>query len=82
MELVQGVTPICEGSCRLTSLERQEVLNDCRSCKVKGLDFQNVMEEKNEREVSNNVSGAKRKLLRCGKESNGNEADLGTARKE
>ncbi|GJT17807.1 hypothetical protein Tco_1182221 [Tanacetum coccineum] len=24
MELVQGATPICEGSCRLTSLERQE----------------------------------------------------------
>ncbi|GJY87286.1 hypothetical protein Tco_0501914 [Tanacetum coccineum] len=27
--------PICEGSCRLTSLERQEVWNDCRSCKVR-----------------------------------------------
>ncbi|GJY31978.1 hypothetical protein Tco_0415473, partial [Tanacetum coccineum] len=25
----------CEGSCRLTSLERQEVWNDCRSCKVR-----------------------------------------------
>ncbi|GKA14150.1 hypothetical protein Tco_0693796 [Tanacetum coccineum] len=25
MELVQGATPICEGSCRLTSLESQEV---------------------------------------------------------
>ncbi|GJX48064.1 hypothetical protein Tco_0273254 [Tanacetum coccineum] len=35
MELVQGATPICEGSCRLTSLERQEVWNDCRSCKVR-----------------------------------------------
>ncbi|GJX56261.1 hypothetical protein Tco_0286158 [Tanacetum coccineum] len=35
MELVQGATPIYEGSCRLTSLERQEVWNDCRSCKVK-----------------------------------------------
>ncbi|GJV12648.1 hypothetical protein Tco_1354189 [Tanacetum coccineum] len=34
-ELVQGATPICEGSCRLTSLERQEVWNDCRSCKVR-----------------------------------------------
>ncbi|GJR03132.1 hypothetical protein Tco_0526116 [Tanacetum coccineum] len=34
MELVQGATPICEGSCRLTSLERQEVWNDCMSCKV------------------------------------------------
>ncbi|GJY23376.1 hypothetical protein Tco_0397034 [Tanacetum coccineum] len=31
IELVQGTTPICEGSCRLTSLERQEVWNDCRS---------------------------------------------------
>ncbi|GJZ08064.1 putative ribonuclease H-like domain-containing protein [Tanacetum coccineum] len=35
MELVQGATSICEGSCRLTSLERQEVWNDCRSCKVR-----------------------------------------------
>ncbi|GKE98178.1 hypothetical protein Tco_0021529 [Tanacetum coccineum] len=35
MELVQGATPICEGSCRLTSLERQKVWNDCRSCKVR-----------------------------------------------
>ncbi|GJY16396.1 hypothetical protein Tco_0386818 [Tanacetum coccineum] len=35
MELVQGATPICEGSCRLTSLERQEVWNDCRSCKAR-----------------------------------------------
>ncbi|GJU66158.1 hypothetical protein Tco_1252417 [Tanacetum coccineum] len=34
MELVQGATPICEGSCRLTSLERQEVWNDCSRCKV------------------------------------------------
>ncbi|GJR45264.1 hypothetical protein Tco_1313367 [Tanacetum coccineum] len=35
MKLVQGATPICEGSCRLTSLERKEVWNDCRSCKVR-----------------------------------------------
>ncbi|GJX25062.1 hypothetical protein Tco_0231358 [Tanacetum coccineum] len=28
MELVQGATPICEGSCRLTSLERQEEERD------------------------------------------------------
>ncbi|GJR73066.1 hypothetical protein Tco_0085431 [Tanacetum coccineum] len=35
MELVQGAMPICEGSCRLMSLERQEVWNDCRSCKVR-----------------------------------------------
>ncbi|GJV05813.1 hypothetical protein Tco_0537643 [Tanacetum coccineum] len=35
MELVQGATPICEGSCHLTSLERKEVWNDCRSCKVR-----------------------------------------------
>ncbi|GJZ45960.1 hypothetical protein Tco_0593556 [Tanacetum coccineum] len=35
MELVQGAMPICEGSCRLTYLERQEVWNDCRSCKVR-----------------------------------------------
>ncbi|GJZ03854.1 hypothetical protein Tco_0537129 [Tanacetum coccineum] len=35
MELIQGAAPICKGSCRLTSLERQEVWNDCRSCKVR-----------------------------------------------
>ncbi|GJV25670.1 retrovirus-related pol polyprotein from transposon TNT 1-94 [Tanacetum coccineum] len=35
MELVQGATSICEGSCRLTSLERKEVWNDCKSCKVR-----------------------------------------------
>ncbi|GJY58511.1 hypothetical protein Tco_0458403 [Tanacetum coccineum] len=27
--------PLCEGLCRLTSLERQEVWNDCRSCKLR-----------------------------------------------
>ncbi|GKC72586.1 hypothetical protein Tco_1118469 [Tanacetum coccineum] len=35
MELLQGATPICEGSGRLTFLERQEVWNDCMSCKVR-----------------------------------------------
>ncbi|GJS33759.1 hypothetical protein Tco_0532141 [Tanacetum coccineum] len=35
MKLVQEAMPICEGSCRLTFLERQEVWNDCRSCKVR-----------------------------------------------
>ncbi|GJT93682.1 hypothetical protein Tco_1082527 [Tanacetum coccineum] len=35
IELVQEATPIYEGSCRLTSLVRQEVWNDCRSCKVR-----------------------------------------------
>ncbi|GJZ47887.1 hypothetical protein Tco_0601719 [Tanacetum coccineum] len=35
MELVQGATPICQGSCRLTSLERQECGDDCRVCKVR-----------------------------------------------
>ncbi|GJW21511.1 hypothetical protein Tco_0032133 [Tanacetum coccineum] len=35
MELVQRATPICKGPCRLMSLERQEVQNDCRSCKVR-----------------------------------------------
>ncbi|GJU51868.1 hypothetical protein Tco_1221423, partial [Tanacetum coccineum] len=33
--VLQGATPICKGSCRLTSLERQEVWNDCRSFKVR-----------------------------------------------
>ncbi|GJQ88877.1 hypothetical protein Tco_0000016 [Tanacetum coccineum] len=35
MELIQGATPICEGSCRLTFLKRQKVWNNCRSCKVR-----------------------------------------------
>ncbi|GJX83588.1 hypothetical protein Tco_0333069 [Tanacetum coccineum] len=35
MELLQGATPIYEGSCRLTFLERQEVWNNCRSYKVR-----------------------------------------------
>ncbi|GJY03954.1 hypothetical protein Tco_0369894 [Tanacetum coccineum] len=35
MKLVQGAMPICEDSCRLTFLERQEVWNDCRSCKMR-----------------------------------------------
>ncbi|GJX78766.1 hypothetical protein Tco_0326915 [Tanacetum coccineum] len=35
MELVQRATSNCKGSCRLTSLERQEVWNGCRSCKVR-----------------------------------------------
>ncbi|GJX59891.1 hypothetical protein Tco_0291281 [Tanacetum coccineum] len=35
IELVQGATLICEDSYRLKSLERQEVWNDCRSCKVR-----------------------------------------------
>ncbi|GJS98128.1 hypothetical protein Tco_0819298 [Tanacetum coccineum] len=35
IELVQGATLICEDSYRLTSLERQEVWNDCMSCKVR-----------------------------------------------
>ncbi|GJY07821.1 hypothetical protein Tco_0374875 [Tanacetum coccineum] len=35
MELLQRATPIYEGSCRLTFLERQEVGNNCRSYKVR-----------------------------------------------
>ncbi|GJU99034.1 putative reverse transcriptase domain-containing protein [Tanacetum coccineum] len=35
MKLVQEAMPICEGSCCLTFLERQEVWNDCKSCKVR-----------------------------------------------
>ncbi|GJU51270.1 hypothetical protein Tco_1220825 [Tanacetum coccineum] len=35
MKLVQGAILIYEGSCRLTFLERQEVWNNCRSCKVR-----------------------------------------------
>ncbi|GJZ05597.1 hypothetical protein Tco_0539390 [Tanacetum coccineum] len=46
MELVQGETLICEGSCRLTSLERQEVWNDCRSCKVRVGSNGNLLWEK------------------------------------
>ncbi|GJX15773.1 hypothetical protein Tco_0216605 [Tanacetum coccineum] len=38
MEVVQGSDrdpDFAEGSCHLTSLERKEVWNDCRSCKVR-----------------------------------------------
>ncbi|GKC65888.1 hypothetical protein Tco_1098486 [Tanacetum coccineum] len=67
MELVQGATPICEGSCRLTSLERKEVWNDCRSCK----------EEEDVHEVFQQCgSGEKRKLSRCGRNQMGNEPIL------
>ncbi|GJW49418.1 hypothetical protein Tco_0090769 [Tanacetum coccineum] len=39
MELVQGATPICEGSCRLTFLEsKKEVWNDLQNCRVHGDD--------------------------------------------
>ncbi|GJY86262.1 hypothetical protein Tco_0500288 [Tanacetum coccineum] len=62
MELVQGATPICEGSCRLTSLERQEVWNDCRSCKSKEeyeshvkIIVESLKEEKMHVRFSNNV---------------------------
>ncbi|GKE80039.1 hypothetical protein Tco_1550039 [Tanacetum coccineum] len=35
MELVQGATPICEGSCHLTPLRGTSCWNDCKSCKVR-----------------------------------------------
>ncbi|GJV56843.1 hypothetical protein Tco_1457848 [Tanacetum coccineum] len=34
-ELCTRATPICEGLCRLTSLERKKVWNDCRNYKVR-----------------------------------------------
>ncbi|GJW03871.1 hypothetical protein Tco_1562727 [Tanacetum coccineum] len=80
MKLVQGAMPICEGSCRLTSLERQEVWNDCRSCKVRvGLNDDRGVNEGREdvREVfQQRGSGAKRKLSRCGRNQMGNESIL------
>ncbi|GJS59960.1 hypothetical protein Tco_0654744 [Tanacetum coccineum] len=88
MELVQGATPICEGSCRLTSLERQEVWNDCRSCKVRvGSNGVVRVAREDDRGVSEGRedvrkvfqqrgSGAKRKLSRCGRNQIGNELIL------
>ncbi|GKC47785.1 hypothetical protein Tco_1065507 [Tanacetum coccineum] len=35
MELVQGATPICEGSCHLTPLRGMSCWNDYKSCKVR-----------------------------------------------
>ncbi|GJV45264.1 hypothetical protein Tco_1429800 [Tanacetum coccineum] len=35
MELVQGATPICEGSCHLTPLRGTSCWNNCKSCKVR-----------------------------------------------
>ncbi|GKA59233.1 hypothetical protein Tco_0758546 [Tanacetum coccineum] len=35
MELVQGATPICEGSCHLTPLRGTSCWNACKSCKVR-----------------------------------------------
>ncbi|GJT93683.1 hypothetical protein Tco_1082528 [Tanacetum coccineum] len=74
MELLQGATPIYEGSCRLTFLERQEVWNDCRSYKVRVGSNGNLLWEasvflgrKKGREdvvkFSTSGSGAIRKLL-------------------
>ncbi|GJR51458.1 hypothetical protein Tco_1401979 [Tanacetum coccineum] len=73
MELVQGATPICEGSCRLTSLERQEVWNDCRSCKVRVGSNGNLLWEAS---VLLGRKKAKRKLSRCGRNQMGNETIL------
>ncbi|GKD22798.1 hypothetical protein Tco_1224501 [Tanacetum coccineum] len=85
MELVQGATPICEGSCRLTSLERKEVWNDCRSCKVRVGSNGNLLWKapvllgrKKGREgvrefFQQHRSEAKRKLSRGGRNQMGNE---------
>ncbi|GJT88393.1 hypothetical protein Tco_1070110 [Tanacetum coccineum] len=90
MELLQGATSICEGSCRLTFLERQEVWNDCMSCKVRISSNGNLLWEvsvllgrkKGEKCTVKFQqrwnSGAKRKLYRCGRIQMGNE-DLGIA---
>ncbi|GJR88913.1 hypothetical protein Tco_0212924 [Tanacetum coccineum] len=81
MELVQGPTPICEGSCRLTSLERQEVWNDCRSCKVRVGSNGNLLWEASvlrgrKKVFQQRGSRAKRKLSKCGRNQMGNEAIL------
>ncbi|GJR13831.1 hypothetical protein Tco_0796483 [Tanacetum coccineum] len=75
--VLQGAMPICEGSCRLTSLERQEVWNDCRSCKVRVGSNGNLL-----REASVLLGrkkggyGAKRKLSRCRRNQIGKEPIL------
>ncbi|GKE74471.1 hypothetical protein Tco_1536512, partial [Tanacetum coccineum] len=76
MELVQGVTPICEGSCCLTSLERQEVWNNCKSCKVKVGSNGNLLWEASVLLGRKKGGGAKRKLSRCGSNQMGNEPIL------
>ncbi|GJX13752.1 hypothetical protein Tco_0205510 [Tanacetum coccineum] len=83
MILVQGAMPICEGSCRLMSLERQEVWNDCRSCKVRDGSNGNLLWEasvllgrKKGGYFPTTWSGAKREVPRCGRNQMGNEPIL------
>ncbi|GJY62090.1 hypothetical protein Tco_0462747 [Tanacetum coccineum] len=83
MELVQGATPICEGSCHLTSLERQEVWNDYRNCKVRvGLNGNLLWKASGEdvREVLQNRGRKQRgSYLDVEGIQMGNENDLGIA---
>ncbi|GJU84598.1 hypothetical protein Tco_1292144 [Tanacetum coccineum] len=86
--VLQGATRICEGSCRLTSLERQEVWNECRICKVRvgsngklWWEASVLLGRKKGREDVRKVfqqrgSGAKRNLSRCGRNQMGNEPIL------
>ncbi|GJX09256.1 hypothetical protein Tco_0199115 [Tanacetum coccineum] len=82
--LLQGAIPICQGSCRLTSLERQEVWNNCRNCKVRVGSNGNLLwkasvllgREDVRKVFQQHGSGAKRKLSRCGRNQMGNEPIL------
>ncbi|GJU63207.1 retrovirus-related pol polyprotein from transposon TNT 1-94 [Tanacetum coccineum] len=59
-----GATPICEGSCRLTSLERQEVWNDCRNCKSHEVNKKNhVVEPIRDAYVKHSLLNANSKLI-------------------
>ncbi|GJY71348.1 hypothetical protein Tco_0475051 [Tanacetum coccineum] len=60
---------IAKAQVRLTFLERQEVWNNCRSCKVRVGSNGNLLWEAS-------VFGAKRKLSRCGRNQMGNEPTL------
>ncbi|GKA58004.1 retrovirus-related pol polyprotein from transposon TNT 1-94 [Tanacetum coccineum] len=72
-----GATPICEGSCRLTSLERQEVWNDCRNCKVRvGSNGNLLWKSVCIACFPTTWKRAKRKLSRCGRNQMGNEPIL------
>ncbi|GJR67700.1 hypothetical protein Tco_0013765 [Tanacetum coccineum] len=85
MELVQGATPICEGSCHLTPLRDTSCWNDCKSCKVRvGSNGNSLWEasvllgRKKGREgvrefFQQHGSEAKRKLSRGGRNQMGNE---------
>ncbi|GKE97250.1 hypothetical protein Tco_1582105 [Tanacetum coccineum] len=84
MKLVQGAMPICEGSYRLTSLERQELLEGLQKQQGRAMDtlkftampFGLTNAPAVFMELMSRVSEAKRKLSRCGRNQMGNEPIL------